>query len=322
MKRHLLLAPIVLGALAGAHVAGAADETEEKPPGPWTTATELSLVMTDGNSSVQSFGFKGTLQYKTKQGRSRLRIDSLRSDTSDDPYLLVESGLTFQPGEPLSGYETTAVRPGSEPDVYRFFAEGRYEGNLPKNRTWNAGASWDRNEDAGILSRTIVFGGLGHAWCDHEDRVFRTNYGLSYTDRVEDIDDPEKDPRFLGARLSWDFMDKWGKATKYDNDLTFNVALADLQDYNVDLVQGLSVSMSQHLSLKISLQWTYAGEPALEEVDVIVRARLIDPDGIAGNGDEYFETLESGGTEITIGTDYLRKKQLDTTFRTSLQFEF
>ena len=328
MRRNRFLAAIFLSALAGTGMARAAEEAtqpqaaEEKPPSPWSTTAELSLVVTEGNSSVETYGFKGTLQYKPKQGRARLRIDGLRSDTSDDPYYLVEPGLIFEPGETPTGYSLIAVRPAAEPDVNRFFVEGSYEGNLSKKRTWNAGASWDTNDDAGILNRWIVFGGVGNVWSDTEDMTFRTNYGFSYTDRLEDVEDPEKDRRFPGGRLSWDFKVKLGKVTTYDNDFTSNVSLLDLTDYNLDLTQGLSVSMNEHLSLKVSLQLTYAAEPALEDVDVVIRALLLDPDGIPGNGDEYFQTVETGGNEITIGEDVLRKKQLDTTIRTSLQFKF
>jgi putative salt-induced outer membrane protein YdiY len=317
------LVAIALGAApAAAQGATAPAEGEKKPPPRFTNSTELSLVVTSGNSEVQTFGLKNTLEYRAAKGRARFRIDAFRSDTSDDPFLLVEPGITFEPGETPTGFSTLEVRPGAEPDAERFFAEGRYDGDLPRKATWNAGASWDRNEDAGILRRTIVFGGLGNAWVEREDRAFRSTYGVSYTDRLEEVEDPEKDRRFPGARLTLDFMDKWGASTTYDADLTYNINLSDVSDYYADFVQGLAVNMTSHLALKISLQLTYSSEPALEEVDVIVRFRLVDPDGIPGNGDEFFETVESGGGEITVGEDTIRKESLDTTFRTSLQITY
>lgn len=295
---------------------------EPKPAPRLTNSTELSLVMTAGNSDIETFGLKNTLEYRARAGRARFRIDGLRSATSDDAFLLVQSGLIFQPGETPVGFSTTEVRPGAEPDVARFFAEGRYDGDLHERATWNAGASWDTNNDTGIVSRSILFGGLGHVWADRDDLKFRTAYGLSYTDRIEEVDDPEKDQRFAGVRLSTDFMDKWGATTVYDNDFTLNVSVRDTSDFNADLVQGVSVNMSSHLALKVSLQLTWANEPALEEVDVILRAVLNDPNGIPGDGDEFYETVPSGGIEVTIGEDVIRKEQLDTTFRTSLQITF
>jgi len=300
----------------------ASGDEGKKPPSPWSNSTELSLVATEGNSNNSSVGLKDTLEYKKGKGRSRFRLDTLRTEKSDDAFLLVEPGLTFLPGEAPTGSPTRAVRPAAEPDIERYFAEGRYDHNLSKKATWNAGASWDRNKDAGILNRYIVFSGFGNVFVDREDLAFRTSYGLSYTDREEEIEDPEKERRFPGARLSLDYKDKWGASTLYDNDFTFNISLEDFSDYNIDFTQGVSVSMNRYLSLKVSLQFLYASEPALEEVDVIAHVQLVDPDGIPGTGDEFFETIEAGGTEITVGEDSLRKKELDTTLRTSLLITF
>ena len=322
MRAHHFIRSAILVGLAMAGAARAAEVEPEKPPSPWSNSTELSLVLTKGNSNTNSIGIKDTLEYKTEAGRSRVRVDALETDKSDDAYLLVEPGVTFLPGETSINAPTRAVRPDTEPDVARYFVEGRYEGNLSTKVTWNAGASWDRNEDAGILSRAIVFGGLGHTWRDDEDLAFRTTYGLSHTDREEEIEDPEKEEQFPGARLSSDFKVKWGETTTFDNDFTLNVSLKDAQDYNADLSLGLSVSMAKYLSLKFSVQWLYAGEPALEEVDVIARVQVVDPDGIPGNGDEFFQTVESGGSEFTVGADTLRKQELDTTWRTSLLITF
>jgi hypothetical protein len=323
MRRTRLPIATAFLLLAGAAAARAADETPAEPKSPWSNSTELSYVITQGNSNVQSFGFKDTFEYKPSAGRMRFRIDSLHSQTSDDPYLQVQSGLTFLPGQVPATFSTNAVYPSTKPDVTRDFVEGRYDGNIAeKKSTWNAGASWDRNLDAGIVSRSIVFAGMGDVWQDLDNQKFRTSYGLSYTNRVEDIEDPEKEQRFPGGRVTSYFMHKWGKTTTYDLDFTGNVSFSDLSDYNADLTQGLSALMTKRLALKVSLQLSYASEPALEDVDVIVRARLIDPDGIPGSGDEFYETVDSGGTEIKVGEDVLRKQNLDTTFRTSLQINF
>jgi putative salt-induced outer membrane protein YdiY len=311
---------VCVSGVAGA--ARAADAPEAKPKSAWSNSTELSYVITQGNSNVQSLGFKDTFEFRPKNGLMKFRLDSLHTQTSDDPYLQVQSGLTFLPGEVPTNFSTNAVYPGTEPDVTRDFVEGRYDHKISKEFTWNAGASWDRNLEAGIVSRSIVFAGVGDVWQNRDSLKFRSSYGLSYTNRVEDLEDPEKDQRFPGARVTSYFMQKWGKSTTYDVDFTGNVSLKDFADYTADLTQGVSAAMSKRLALKVSLQLTYASEPALQDVDVIVHVQLIDPDGIPGSGDEFYETIDSGGTQITVGEDSLRKKNLDTTFRTSLQINF
>jgi hypothetical protein len=49
-------------------------------------------------------------------------------------------------------------------------------------------------------------------------------------------------------RLTSDLTVKLGANTTYDNDFTYNVSFRDIQDWNADLVQGLSVMMSKHLA--------------------------------------------------------------------------
>jgi hypothetical protein len=76
------------------------------------------------------------------------------------------------------------------------------------------------------------------------------------------------------------------------------------------------------VSLKVSLQYLFNHQPALEDVDVIARVVLEDPDGIPGSGDEFFRTVSSGGSEIVLAEGQVRKQQLDTVFRTALVINF
>ena len=62
------------------------------------------------------------------------------------------------------------------------------------------------------------------------------------------------------------------------------------------------MSLSRHLALRVSLQLLYENDPAQEDVAVIARAAVVDPDGVPGSGDELFETVADGGTTIALGT--------------------
>ncbi len=288
----------------------------------WINATELSLVVTEGNSDTNSLGFKSTLTRKMKDSDFRLLLDSVRSSNSDDRFLLLDPGLTFLPGESPSGDATTVVVPASELDVEKYFLEGRYTRELSGRRNWNVGASWDRNEDSGILNRYIVFGGAGTNWKDGEKLKFHTGYGGSYTDREEDSPDPEKEAQFFGFRGTLDLDYKVLKTTTLSYKLTGNLNLEDRSDYSIDTTASVSVAMNKRLSLQAGLQFLFNSEPALEDVDVFARLITVDPDGIPGTGDEYFETVTEGGFEIDIGEDRIRKERLDTVFRTSLVITF
>jgi hypothetical protein len=158
---------------------------------------------------------------------------------------------------------------------------------------------------------------------DLERRRFATSYGISYTDREEEKPDPEKDRLFAGARLGWDYMEQFNKGTTFENRFAANMNLSDPADYSLSTTSALTVSMASHVSLKVSLQWLYENEPALEsDLDVIAFVEVINPDGIAGSGDERFRTLSSGGAKLVVGSADARKDRLDTIFRTALVIKF
>lgn len=301
-------------------------EEEEAPPSKnWSNETEFSLVVTEGNSNTETVGLKNLLTRKWENAEFRLKLEALRTDTSDDWFVQVDPGVTWLPGEsPPPATGTTLVKPPTEPDAENYFVEGRYDRTIPQktNLSWHAGASWDRNKDAGILNRYIVFGGVGNLWWDREDLRFQTSYGLSYTDREEETPDPEKEDQFVGARLSWNYMNMFGKNTTYNNDMTFNLSLSDLQDWSSEMTNAISVSMNKWLSLRVSLRWLYSNEPALEDVDLLARVELRDPDGVPGSGDEFFETVSGGGAELVFGETRVRKEKLDQIFKTTLVISF
>ena len=217
---------------------------------------------------------------------------------------------------------TTLITPSKDSDAEKYFFEGQFTKDVGGSRHWNAGGSWDRNEDAGILNRYIAFGGIGNHWERGEKLDVETSYGLSATDREEETPDPEKERRFPGVRLAMDLDYKIWPTTTLAYDFTGILNLEDTKDFSVNTTGSVSVSMNRRLALRLSLQFLFNSEPALEDVDVIARLELIDPDGIPGTGDEFFQTLADGGTEIDSGKRRLRKEKLDTVFRTALVVNF
>ena len=299
-----------------------AQETPSPPPKPWANDTELSVVITEGNSDTQTLGFKNTLVRRWTGSRAQLKLEALRTADSDDWFTQVDPGVTWEPGATPTGVTSSLVKPPSEPDAENYFIEGRYDGTIRQELTWNAGASWDSNEDAGIESRYILFAGLGHLWWDEPPHKFLTSYGLSWTHRREETPDPEKDEQFAGVRLSLEYRKKFWTSCTFTNETTTNMSLADTNDWTADMTNGLAVAMNKWLSLRVSLRWLYNREPALEDVDQVARVVVQDPDGTPGNGDEFFETVASGGAEFTFGETRVRKEELDQVFKTTLVVSF
>jgi putative salt-induced outer membrane protein YdiY len=312
-----------LAAALASLVASGAEPEATAPQKAWSNETELNVVFTEGNSNTESLGLKHTLVRRFSGARFQARFEAFRATTSDDWFLQVDPGYTWEPGaDPPTDPASTLVKPAAEPDAENYFVEGRYDHEIGKTFQWHVGGSWDSNEDAGILSRYIAFGGVGHLWRDRPELRLQTSYGLSWTAREEETPDPEKDERFLGARLGLQYRQKFGQTTTLDNDTTVNVSLADRNDWSAEMTNSVSVSMTKRLSLRVSLRWLYNHEPALEDVDVNARVVIRDPDGIPGNGDEYIETVAEGGSEFEFDESRVRMESLDQIFKTTLVLSF
>ena len=234
----------VIKYLCGWHAAPARAQEAAEPARGWENETELSLALTAGNSSARTFGIGNTLRHGGESSRFQLRLNGIRSGTADDRFLLVEPGVRFPVDGTPRDARTTLVQPAREPDVENYLVSARYDTEISRRFFWNAGGSWDRNTDAGILSRYTAFGGVGNVWRDDETLRFATTYAFSYTDRREAAPDPAKDARFGGARLGWEYRQRLREATVVENELTANINLTDPADYSLSAVGALSVGLS------------------------------------------------------------------------------
>jgi hypothetical protein len=307
----------------GAGNASGQDKPAEPPKPGWSNDADLSLVLTAGNSAAQTWAFTDELRHAWTNARFKFEVNVVRSNTSDDRFLMVAPGLEFPVGGAPANPPASLVKPAPTLDVANSLVRGSYERNITPRFFWNAGGSWDRNDDAGILNRHITYAGVGHKWVDRERRRFATSYGFSYTDREEEEPDPEKDRRFGGARFGWDYLERFNAGTTFDNKFETNANLSDPTDYSLNTTSAVTVSMVRHVSLKVSLQWLYENEPALEsDLDVVAFVEVINPDGIPGSGDERFRTLSSGGSKLVVGSADARKDKLDTIFKTALVLKF
>ena len=68
-------------------------------------------------------------------------------------------GLEFPVGGAPSNPTTSLVRPEPELDAANYLFGGGYERKISPSWFWNTGASWYRNDDAGILNRYIALCG-------------------------------------------------------------------------------------------------------------------------------------------------------------------
>jgi putative salt-induced outer membrane protein YdiY len=296
---------------------------KDEPKLGWSNDADLSLVVTEGNSDSATLGFSDQLRYVWNRGRFEFEVNMVRTDKADDRFFLVEPGLEFPVGAAPARPAASLITPEPEPDVANYLIRTAFERNIATRWFWNTGASWYRNEDAGIRNRYIFFGGVGNTWADNQRRRFVTSYGISYTDRQKKGPDPESGRRFTGPRAGWDYIERFNAATTFHSDLGMNANFSDRADYSINTLNSLTVSVNNHVSLKASVQWLFENEPALEsDLDVVAYVELLNPDGIPGTGDERFRTLSSGGTKFVLGSSVARREKLDTVVRTALVISF
>lgn len=267
---------------------------QQDPNQAWKDSAELSYVVTAGNSDTQTFGFKnklwrawGRTALEFNMGGVRAKATTRRFAVADDPNNLTAS---FDVNE-----ERDLVA-----EAYYF--NGRYDHKLSDRFFWYVGAGWDRNRFAGIQNRYAAAGGVGNIWFNTEKTKWRTDYSATYTKQDDVVDDPDFDGTFFGVRVTSSFMKKMGASTTYTNDTILDENSNETQDFRANMINAVSVQMTTHLALKVSLQCLYDNRPAMRSLD------LYDMD--PGNGGTIQDT-------VTVELD-----ELDTVFTRSLVINF
>jgi len=162
-------------ALITSGIAAEAQDAQEDAVsgGRWSSTTDLGLAITAGNSETDSFEIDSELEWRSEHSRFVVKLGGRQSSTADDRFRRVDPGFTWLVGEDPPDVTTSLVAPAREPDVEKFAAEIRYQRSTAREsrlqagrRSWHTGASWERDLGAGILSRSSLFGGLGHTWWD------------------------------------------------------------------------------------------------------------------------------------------------------------
>ena len=245
---------VVLALAASAAPAFAADDS----PG-WSDTAEFSYVVTDGNSETSTLGFKNKLLRSWEGSALELNAGGIRAEATITDRLFAVG--TVNDSDVTD--ETTA-----EVTAENYYLNGRYDRKLSEHAFWFAGAGWDRNEFAGIANRYTGFGGFGNTWADRDDLKFRTDYGLTYTKQDDVVENPEVNDAFMGFRFSWSYLHRFSDATTYGNDLVLDENLDETSDFRADMTNWVTVTMSERLALKVSLQWLYDNRPSFEQIDL------------------------------------------------------
>ena len=252
---------------------------EERKLG-WSNVADFGFVLTSGNSSTSTLTFDDKLTRAWKNAELSFRGGALRTNTVDD---------SFAVGTPD---DFRIIEDDSrELDTERYFVEGRYDRDITERFFWVVGAGWDRDTDAGIENRNVVFAGVGNTWRNDDHLRFKTDYALTFTRQIDEIVNPERDENFSEVRLSWDYMHQFAKETRFDSNFIFFVNVSDANDYHFNTINAVTTNMT-------SLQFLYQNFPTLEAIDLF--------------------NLDPGQGGVGIGTAVVPRKKLDTVVKFAL----
>ena len=169
----LLAAPAKAQQVATPTATTAVDEKAFKVDAPGTYASaDLSYVLTSGNSTANSLGFKGDVTHRWGRNTLGFAAGGLRASSSPDTRLRGR-----HPGG-LRGRSSRA--PSSTAEAY--YARGRYDYKLSDRLFYTLGAGWERNRFSGLDNRWLVDTGIGYIFLNNDRTSFRGAVGITYTD--------------------------------------------------------------------------------------------------------------------------------------------
>jgi putative salt-induced outer membrane protein YdiY len=235
----------------------AVDEKAFKVDEPGTYASaDLSYVLSSGNSSATSLGFKGDVTRRWARHSIGFAGGGLRASSSPDARYAVGTPDAFD-----------VVVPDAELTAEYYFGRGRYDYRLSDRLYYSAGAGWERNRFSGIESRWLADTGVGYIFENSERTSFRGALGVTYTKESYTAD--TGDSSFVGARAGWDFRQKLLDNATLTHTLLVDENLEDTDDLRLDSQLGLHVAMSSRLGLKVNWRLLWDNQPALAELPLL-----------------------------------------------------
>ena len=254
LKRSFRAAFLAVGLLFAAAAMPAQAATV---PG-WYSSTDLSFVMTQGNSKTMNFGITADLTRQWLRTAWRNNGSFVRNDVAEPSQTAV--GV---PGD--FAVETGPSVTKSE----RLFFKSDFERRFTERWFWNAAGNVERDVFAGLDYRAAGAAGLGYLWQKPDNSsLFRAGLAATYTSQEEVINDPDTEDSFFGARLTLDGEKRFGDRlqNQFTSNLIVDENLQDTEDLRFNWQNALAVSMNARMALKFGVGLIYDNQPQLVEV--------------------------------------------------------
>jgi putative salt-induced outer membrane protein YdiY len=230
----------------------------------WTNATELSFVSTSGNQSQTSFGLKGALEGSSDVNAFKLEVGGVRASST----------FLTRRAEGTSTDFVVNTSKRTEQSAASYYARARYDRNLTASTFLYGGGGWERNTFAGFNHRYSVAAGVGKAWVDTEESLFKTDVGATYTLQKDVEVNPDKDEGYFGLRANIEGRKALSASAEISTILILDESLTYTEDFRADWTASVSVDLIEGLAFKTSYQILFDNDPAL------VSAPLFTPGGV------------------------------------------
>jgi len=222
----------------------------------WKDKAELTLVLTAGNATSNTLGFKNTADYKWTNGSFQLAAGGVRARAGTTTRIATGTLDNF------SVKKSTETKTTAE----NYFLKGRVDRNVFDHSFVFGGAGWDRNTFAGVENRYTAVAGAGHAFFDEEARRFKGDLGVTYTKQEDVEENTDVSDSFMGLRASVDYFRKLTETTDFASVLVADQNLKETDDLRADWVNSVTVAMSDELAVKLTYQLLFDNHPALVSV--------------------------------------------------------
>lgn len=275
---------IVLAWASSAGAASAAGQEEDGRELGWSYTAEVTFVLTAGNAESSTLGAGAGLRATWERTELLLRAKGLRTETSRTTRTAVGTETDFDVVE----------RSDSEVTAENYSLRARYDRELGSDLFAFAASGWERNTFAGFDSRLSFAAGAGKTWIEGEEAHLQTDLGLTFTvqhDIVEEGDDGAQ--RFAGLRAGGEYRRRLTDTAEFQIVLVVDENLDEAEDLRADLTNSLSLSISEALALRTSVQLSWDNRPSLVEVP------LEAPDG-APTGSTVLAPLDELDTLFTV----------------------
>jgi len=223
----------------------------------WRNTTELSYLLSGGNSGASTLGLRNGLRRTAERGAFRLDLNALRTDAVRISRVAVGTSQDDFEVEEDRDRERTAERYG---------VQTRYDLNLSERFFAFAGAGWDRNTFAGFESRTVIVTGAGNQWGQGTDWGLKVGYGLTYTVQNDVTPDPDRASSFAGLRATLDYVHELTESTGAEVKWVIDGNARETSDVRGDLTHSLTSTLSERLALKTTLQLLIDADPPLQSI--------------------------------------------------------